>query len=418
MRVTELKYFQTTFRALSSRNFRLFLTGQGISLFGTCLQQTALGWLVYSMTCSSAFLGIVGFCGQIPSFFLAPLAGALADRYCKRKLIILTQILSMFQAATLGTLLITGSIRVWHIPVLSLVLGIVNAFDIPARQSFIIETVGEKPLLGNALSLNSSMVNMTRIIGPPLAGILIVLIGEGSCFYVNAVSFGAVIFSMVLMKNIKPHIRKDGEHVLKSLKDGFNYAFSSVEIRSILIQLGLVSLAGVPFVILLPVFAKDILHGGSQTLGFLMGASGAGALTGALFLASRKNDRELEKIKSLGVILLGLGLIGFSRSEIFLLSLFMLFLSGFGMMVQMAASNTLLQHLVDDDKRGRIMSLFTMAFMGMIPLGSLLHGSLANRIGAPETLTVGGLCCIFFACVFMMKNRRNMDNPMNNIIRK
>lgn len=397
---------RNTFRSLSSRDYRLFLTGQGISLMGSCFQQTALGWLVYRLTGSSVLLGLVGFCGQIPSLFLAPVGGVLADRVCKRKLIVMTQVLSMVQAATLGTLLVTGSFRVWHIPVLSFLLGIVNALDVPLRQSFIAETVRDKTLIGNALSLNSSMVNMARLVAPPMAGFMIASFGEGVCFYLNAASFGAVILTVWLMGDVRSRIRTDVAPVFRSLKEGFTYVLGEHEIRSVLVQLGIVSFCGVPFIVLLPVFARDILHGGAGTLGFLMGTSAAGAFFGALFLASRKNDSDLESIRTLGVVLFGLGLVGFSMSEFFLLSHVMLFLTGFGMMVQMAASNTLIQNLVDDDKRGRVMSLFTMAFMGMIPLGSLFQGFMANRVGASATLAVGGMSCLLCAGVTRMIRMR------------
>lgn len=402
-----VNYARMTFRSLSSRNYRLFLAGQALSLMGTCVQQTALGWLVYRLTGSPAFLGIVGFCGQIPSFFLAPLAGVLADRFSKQKLIILTQVLSMVQALTLGTLMITGAIRVWHIPVLGLFLGIVNALDIPVRQAFIIETVDKTPHLGNAISLNSSVVNMTRIIGPVLGGFLIARIGEGICFYVNAASFTAVILSMVLMENLAPGMGQNRKPVLGSLKDGFAHAFGSPGIRSVLIPLAVFSLTGVPFVVLLPVFARDILAGGPGTLGLLMGASGAGALFGALYLASQNDENDLEIIMSRALILFGLGIMGFSWSKMPLLSLLMLFIAGFGMMVQIAASNTLIQKRVDDDKRGRIMSIFTMAFIGMIPFGSLLEGMLADRIGAPQTLTAAGLCCLSHVVIAKASQRRH-----------
>ncbi len=396
--------FQNTFRSLDSRNYRFFLAGQGISLMGTSIQQTAMGWLVYRLTGSSVLLGLVGFCGQIPSLFMAPMGGVLADRICKRRLIVMTQILAMVQAATIGTLLVTGSLRVWHIPVLSFLLGMVNALDIPVRQAFIAETVRDKTLIGNALSLNSSMVNMTRIVAPPLAGFMIASLGEGICFYINAASFGAVILSIGFMGGHRSQIRTDAAPVFRSLKEGFVYAFRVQEIRSVLVQLAIVSFCGVPFVVLLPVVAKDILCGNAGTLGFLMGSSGAGALFGALFLASRKTDSDLERIRILGVLLFGLGLVGFSMSEAFPLSLAMLFLTGFGMMVQMAAANTLIQNRVDDDKRGRVMSLFTMAFMGMIPIGSLFQGFMANRIGASATLAAGGMGCLVLAGVAMGKN--------------
>lgn len=376
------------------------MAGQGISLIGTWVQQTALSWLVYRLTHSAALLGIVGFCGQIPSFFVAPFAGVIVDRINKHKLIILTQTLSMLQAIVLGTLVLTDSIKVWHIPLLSLFLGFVNAFDIPARQSFVIEIVEEKSHLGNAIALNSSMVNVARIIGPSVAGIMIATVGEGLCFYVNGASYAAVIVSLFFMKDINSKIRFDHKPVIKSLFEGFHYAFGSPQIKAIILQLGLVSLTGVPFMILLPVFARDILHGGAHTLGFLMGASAIGALGGALFLASRKSGNGFQRIISSATLLFGFSLIGFSQSKLLWISIAFLILGGFGMMVQMAASNTILQTIVDDDKRGRVMSFFTMAFIGMTPFGSLWAGTLASHIGAPETLMIGGVCCITCSIIF------------------
>lgn len=370
------------------------MAGQGVSLIGTWVQQTALSWLVYRLTHSAALLGIVGFCSQVPSFFVSPFAGVLVDRVNKHRLIILTQTLSMIQALALGTLLMTDSIRVWHIPALSLFLGFVNAFDIPARQSFLIEMVEDKSHLGNAIALNSSMVNIARIIGPTVAGIMIAAVGEGLCFYINAASYGAVIVSLLFMRNINQKISMERKPVIRSLLDGFHYAFGSPQIRTIILQLGLVSLTGVPFMVLLPVFARDILHGGAHTLGFLMGASAIGALCGALFLATRSSVKGFGRIISYSTLLFGFSLIGFSLSRIFWISVVFLVFSGFGMMVQMAASNTVIQTVVDDDKRGRVMSFFTMAFIGMTPFGSLWAGTLASHIGAPETLTIGGICCI------------------------
>ncbi|WP_035277686.1 MFS transporter [Desulforegula conservatrix] len=405
---------KATFRALSSKNYRLFMAGQGISLIGTWVQQTAMSWLVYRLTHSAALLGVVGFCSQIPSFFVAPFAGVLADRINKHRLIILTQALSMIQALTLGILLMTDYIKVWHIPVLSLFLGLVNAFDIPTRQSFVIEMVEDKSLLGNAIALNSSMVNVARMIGPTIAGIMIAAFGEEICFFTNAASYVAVIISLLLMKNIKSRISSDQKSALKGLREGFNYAFGFMPIKVIILQLGLVSLTGVPFMVLLPIFASDILHGGPHTLGFLMGASGVGALCGALFLASRKDVLGLGKIIASATLIFGCGLVFFSISSVLWLSMTMLFWAGFGMMVQMAASNTILQTIVDDDKRGRVMSFFTMAFIGMAPFGSLWAGTLASHIGAPKTLFIGGVCCMICSAVFSRKlpDLRKMIRPV------
>ncbi len=390
------------------------MAGQGISLIGTWVQQTAMSWLVYRLTHSAALLGVVGFCSQIPSFFVAPFAGVLADRINKHRLIILTQALSMIQALTLGILLMTDYIKVWHIPVLSLFLGLVNAFDIPTRQSFVIEMVEDKSLLGNAIALNSSMVNVARMIGPTIAGIMIAAFGEEICFFTNAASYVAVIISLLLMKNIKSRISSDQKSALKGLREGFNYAFGFMPIKVIILQLGLVSLTGVPFMVLLPIFASDILHGGPHTLGFLMGASGVGALCGALFLASRKDVLGLGKIIASATLIFGCGLVFFSISSVLWLSMTMLFWAGFGMMVQMAASNTILQTIVDDDKRGRVMSFFTMAFIGMAPFGSLWAGTLASHIGAPKTLFIGGVCCMICSAVFSRKlpDLRKMIRPV------
>lgn len=405
---------KTTFRALSSKNYRLFMSGQSVSLVGTWVQQTAMSWLVYRLTHSAALLGIVGFCSQIPSFFVAPFAGVLADRLNKHRLIILTQFLSMLQAAILGTLVITNKIETWHIIALSLFLGLVNSFDIPTRQSFFIEMVEDRALIGNAIALNSSMVNLARMIGPSVAGMMIAAFGEGPCFFINAASYVAVLISLITMKNIRGKILAEHPPVLKGLKEGFTYAFGFPPIRALLLQLGIASLTGVPFMVLLPVFARDILYGGSHTLGFLMGASGVGALCGALFLASRKSVLGLGRIIAGASIIFGCGLIFFSISKIVWLSMAMIFFAGFGMMVQMAASNTILQTIVDDDKRGRVMSFFTMAFIGMAPFGSLWAGTLASRIGAPKTLFIGGVCCIISAGLFARKlpAMREMVRPV------
>jgi MFS family permease len=398
-----LNFIKTTLRALSSKNYRLFMIGQGISLIGTWVQQTALSWLVYRLTNSVSLLGIVGFCGLIPSFFVSPFAGVLVDRVNKHRLIILTQFLSMLQAIALGTLLLTNTIKVWHIPALSMFIGFVNSIDVPARQSFVIDMVEDKSLLGNAIALNSSMFNIARIIGPTVAGFVIATVGESLCFYVNAASYAAVIVSLFLMKNINCKTLLEHQSVLKSLREGFIYSFGSPKIRAIILQLGLVSIAGIPVMVLLPVFAKDIFHGGPHTLGFLMGASGIGALCGALFLASRRNVAGFERIIIFAVLLFSSGLVFFSLSRVLWLSIIMLFLIGFGMMIQMAASNTILQTIVDDDKRGRVMSIFTMAVMGMVPFGNLGAGFLASRIGSPETLMIGGICCIIYSVVFARK---------------
>ncbi len=397
---TILSGLKNTFRSLRYRNFRLFFYGQSVSLIGTWIQRITTPWLVYHMTGSAFLLGVVGFAGQIPTFLIAPFAGVLTDRWNRYHLLFITQVAAMFQALVLALLYLTGNIEVWNIILLSIILGCINAFDIPVRQSFVIEMVDKKEDLGNAIALNSTMVNGARLIGPSIAGILIALAGEGICFMINALSYLFVLTSLFLMK-IKPRvIVNQNGHVLKKLKEGFNYTFGFAPIKSIILLLALVSLTGMQYRVLMPVFAKEVLHGDSHTFGFLMGASGLGALIGALYLASRKQVLALGKIIPIAAFIFGLGLITFSLSRYFILSLLFMVFIGLGMMLQMASSNTILQTIVDDDKRGRVMSFYTMAFMGTAPFGSFLAGSLASSLGAPGTLLIGGISCIAGAYLF------------------
>ena len=391
------------FRSLQYRNFRLFFGGQSISLVGTWIQRIAMPWLVYSLTGSTFLLGVVGFAGQIPTFLLAPFAGALTDRLNRYHILIVTQILAMIQALILAFLFFIGKIEVWHILFLNVLLGCINAFGMPARQAFIVEMVEKKEDLGNAIALNSSMVNGARLLGPSIAGVLIAFLGEGICFLLNGLSYSFVILSLILMK-VKPQKRKNpNSNVLKDIKEGFSYTFGFAPIKAIILLLGLISLMGMPYSVLMPVFAKEIFHGGPYTFGFLMGASGVGALMGALYLASKRSVLGLGKIITLSAGLFGIGLIAFSLSRIFLLSLILMIITGLGMMLQMASSNTILQTIVDDDKRGRVMSVYTMAFMGTAPFGSLLAGSLASSFGAPNTLLIGGIFCVLGALIFASK---------------
>lgn len=387
-------------RSLRHRNFRLFFSGQSISLIGTWMQRIALGWLVYRLTNSAFLLGLVGFAGQIPTFLLASFAGVLADRSNRHRILILTQSLAMLQALVLSFLVLFHLIRIWHVIVLSIILGIINAFDMPTRQSFLVEMVEEKKDLGNAIALNSSMVNSARLLGPSAAGMLIAAFGEGTCFLINAISYMAVIISLLLMKidgkKVKPHNSK----VWQELKEGFRYALGFAPIRDILLIFALINLVGMPYMVLMPVFAKDVLHGGPSALGFLMGSTGLGALGGAVYLASRKSVLGLGKMIPIAATIFGLALIAFSFSRLLFFSLGLMMLTGIGQMILMASSNTLLQTLVDDDKRGRVMSFYTMAFMGATPVGSLIAGFLASKIGAPWTVFIGGLVCIFGAFFF------------------
>lgn len=396
-------WLTTTFRSLKYRNYRLFFIGQGLSLIGTWMQRIALPWLVYSLTGSVWLLGLVGFISQVPTFLFAPVAGVLTDRWNRYHMLVATQVLAMLQALILTILYFTAVISVWHILVLGSILGIINAFDMPARQSFLIDMVEGRQNLGNAIALNSSMVNSARLIGPAIAGVLIAATNEGVCFLANTVSFVFIIGSLLMMrfKSLRPVQVKT--NVFKGLMEGSVYAFGFPPIRAIILMLGLTSLVGMPFTVLMPAYAKEILHGGSHTFGFLMGAMGIGALAAALFLASRTTMIKLGKIIPLSAFIFGLGILGLSLSKVFPLSLIFMLLAGCGMIMGLAGSNTILQTIVDDNKRGRVMSFYTMAIMGITPFGSLLAGQLAKSIGTSYTLTLSGLLSIVGAAVFASK---------------
>jgi MFS family permease len=387
-------------RALRHRNFRLFTSGQSLSLIGTWMQHVAVGWLVYRLTESALLLGLVGFVSQGPGFLLAPFAGELADRYNKRTIVITTQAVMMVQALLLATLILTGHVTIGWILALMALLGAASGFDIPARQSFLIEMVGDREDLPNAIALNSSIFNAARLVGPALAGFAIAALGEGLVILLNGLSYVFVLAGLFMMRLEPRPSRRARGAVLHRVREGFSYAWHFPPIRAILLLVATVSLVGVPFSVLLPVIATEVLGGGPQTLGLLMAATGFGALAGALFLASRESVVGLGRVIIASATLFGLALllIGFARSVI--LALPLLAAAGFGMMAQMASSNTVLQTLVDDDKRGRVMSLYTMAFTGMAPIGSLLLGWLASRLGAPTAIAMGGSGCLVAAVVF------------------
>ena len=390
-------------RALRHRNYRLFFGGQSISLIGTWMTRIATSWLVYRLTGSAWLLGLVGFAGQIPSFLLAPFAGVLVDRWDRHRLLVVTQILAMLQSAALAALALAGVINIRHILALSLFQGLINAFDMPGRQAFVVEMVESRADLANAIALNSSMVNAARLLGPSIAGGVIAAVGEGWCFALDAASYLAVIASLLLMRLAPRAARPEAAargRVLPELREGLAYVARSAPIRSILLLLATVSLVGMPYTVLMPIFASQILHGGPHTLGFLMAATGVGALGGAVYLASRETVLGLGRLIALMSALFGAGLIGFAYSRSLWLSLLLLLATGAGFMVQMAASNTILQTLVEDDKRGRVMSFYTMAFMGTAPFGSLFAGAVAHRIGAPATLALGGAGCLLAAAWF------------------
>jgi MFS family permease len=393
--------WQTASRALRHRNFQLFFGGQLISLIGTWMQSVAQSWLVYRLTGSALLLGSVGFASQIPVFLFSPLGGIAADRFNRRQIVIATQIASMVLAFGLAVPTLLGKVQVWEVFTLAALLGVVNAFDIPGRQSFLVDMVGREDLM-NAIALNSSMFNGARVVGPAIAGILVARIGEGWCFFANAVSYLAVIVGLLLMK---VHIPVRGvmgsplEHVL----EGFRFVERTTPIRALLLLLGLVSLVGMPYVVLMPIFADKILHGGARGLGILMGATGIGALFGALTLAFRDGVKGLGRWVARCCAGFGASLILFSWSHNFWLSVVLLLPVGYTMMLQMACSNTLIQVMVPDALRGRVMSVYSMMFMGMAPIGALLGGALADRLGAQITVGIGGVACVAGAGWFALQ---------------
>ncbi|HEV8002000.1 MAG TPA: MFS transporter [Planctomycetaceae bacterium] len=392
-------------RSLAHRNFRLFFGGQTISLLGTWMQSTAMTWLVYRLSKEQArdsafLLGITSFAGQIPVLLLGLVAGVLSDRWNRRRIIIVTQTLAMIQAFLLGLLTVTNLITIGELIVLCFCLGCINAFDLPTRQAFINEIVDTAGDLPNAIALNSSMVNGARLFGPSIAGIVIDLVGEAICFLLNGVSFVFVIIALLAMKIVPRPRRTSHGSVAGGLREGFVYAFGFAPVRAILLLVAMTGLVGMPYIVLLPIFAGDILQGDARTFGFLAGASGVGALSGSLYLASRSSVVGLGRWIAGSAGAFGLSLIAFSFSRHLYLSMAILCVAGFSIIVQLASCNTILQTIVDDQKRGRVMSLYTVAFLGLSPLGSLMAGSLASRIGTPNTVCLGGVCCVIGAVLF------------------
>ena len=390
----------STFRSLKHRNFRLFTIGQSISVIGSWMQQVAVGWLVYRLTDSALLLGVVAFAAQGPTFILAPLAGAIADRSNKHRILFIVQALMMVQALVLAALVLSGAVQIWHVVVLSAFLGCLSGFDIPVRQSLLVELVSGREDLSNAIALNSSMFNGARLIGPAIAGFAIAIVGEGVVILLNGLSYIAVLIALAMMHITISERTPAKEPMLRQIRAGFRYAFEFAPIRAVLALVALVSLVGVPFSVLLPVVASHVLEGDAKTLGVLVSCTGAGALAAALYLAGRETVRGLSRVIAWSATLFGLALVGFSFSRWLWLSALMLVLAGFGMMLQMASSNTFLQTIVEDDKRGRILALYTMAYIGTSPLGSLLLGAAAQRVGAQATIAAGGALCVLFAAVF------------------
>ena len=412
--------FSHAWRALRHRNFRLFVTGQSISLIGTWMTRVATSWLVYRLTGSALLLGFVGFAGQIPTFLLAPFAGVLVDRLNRRNLLVWTQILAGVQSLVMAGLTLAKVITIHEIIALSALQGLINAFDMPARQSFLIQMVSDeagKPDrqdLGNAIALNSSMVNLARLIGPALAGIIIAAFGEGYCFAIDGFSYIAVVISLLMMHVPPLTIQRAATSMLHQLKEGWSYVAAFSPIRTILLLFAIISLMGMPFMVLMPIFASQVLHGGPHTLGYLMGASGVGALVSAISLAMRKSVRGLTGMIQIAAICFGSGLILFGLSHSLWLSLLLMLVTGFGMMQGLAASNTVIQTLVPEDKRGRVMSYYTMAFVGMAPFGSLLAGALAHRFGAPHAVMITGSLCLVGAAWYttQLKSIRTVMRPI------
>jgi len=394
---------RTLGRALAHRNFRLFLFGQGVSLIGTWMQQVALAWLVFELTGSAFWLGLVGFCGQAPGLVLGPFSGVLVDRWNRLRLLLVTQTLMMLQAFAVAALALTDTANVGNLTALSLVLGVVNVFDMTARQAFYTEMVVRREDLGNAIALNSSMVNGSRLVGPALAGVLLAQTSAGVCFLVNGVSFLAVLAALLAMRLNPTPRAAPPERVLQGLREGYVYAFGFAPIRNLVLLLSLVCLFGMSYSVLLPVFARDVLNGGPSTFGLLSAAAGVGALAGALWLAARHSVLGLGRWIALSPAVFGIALIGFSFSTTLWLSMALLIVAGFAIMINLAATNTVLQTIVDEDKRGRVMGLYTMAFLGTAPLGSLLAGWLAEMMGAPNMVRLGGACCVLGSALFAVQ---------------
>jgi MFS family permease len=381
-------------RALRHRNYRLFFSGQSVSLMGTWITRVATSWLVYRLTGSALLLGLVGFCGQIPTLVLAPFAGVIVDRWERHRILVWTQALSALQSLALAVLALSGTITVAWVLALQVLQGIINAFDTPARQAFVVQMVEDRADLPNAIALNSTMVNGSRIIGPSIGGIIIAAVGEGWCFLIDAISYAAVIVSLLMMRVSPSPPRTASSSVMEELRAGFRYVSDFAPIRTVLVLLALVSAMGMPYTVLMPVIASKVFHGGPHTLGFLMTASGVGAVVGALYLASRRTVLGLGRVMVMATLAFGTGLVGFGLARSMWVALLVLPIVGAGFMIEMASTNTILQTITEERMRGRVMAFYTMAFLGMAPIGSLLAGVVAARIGAPATIVLGGVACL------------------------
>jgi MFS family permease len=389
-------------RALRHRNYRLFFSGQGVSLVGTWVTRIAVSWLVYRLTGSALLLGVVGFAGQIPALLLAPVAGVLVDRWDKHRILVWTQVLSMLQSLALALLAIPGIITITQIILLQLFQGVIKAFDTPARQAFVVEMLDDPADLPNAIALNSMMVNLSRMLGPSIGGVLIALVGEGWCFMLDAVSYVAVVISLLMMRLVTQAATRAETSMWEELREGFSYVAGFAPARTVLLLLALIATMGTPYTVLMPAIAKLQLHGGPHTYGILMTATGVGALLGAGYLAARPSIRGLWRLMARSATLFGAGLVAFALSRSLALSLVILAFVGAGMMMSMAAVNTVLQTIVEQRLRGRVMAFYAMAFLGTAPIGSLIAGVVADHIGAPKTILLGGLACVLGAGVFRL----------------
>lgn len=403
----DLTAFLDMFASLRSRNYRIYFIGQGVSLIGTWMQTVALSWLVYRLTGSVFLLGVIGFTSQIPTFVMAPFTGVISDRHNRLTILKLTQFFFMVQSLAMGLLVLFKVVEPWHIVVLSIIFGIISAFDAPARQSLVMDLIDDKAYVGNAIALNSAIFNGARLIGPAVAGIVIAIVGEGICFLINSVSFIAVLLALTLIRIAVKQESSGPAGFRESLGEGVRYTFNSVPIRMLILLLAAMSLVGLSYIVLLPAYAKEILHGGSETLGYLMSAMGAGALAGALTMAARKSVFGLTRIIAYGVILMGLSIALASFSTRLYLSMIFFFFTGLTMIMTLSAINTMLQTISDEDKRGRVMSFYAMALMGASPIGNLVAGSIASGIGVEWTMLIAGAITLLSGIWFTL-NRKSL----------
>jgi MFS family permease len=402
-----------TFSAFKSRNYRLYFAGQSVSLIGTWMQKTAVSWVIYSLTHSKFMLGLTLFATMFPSFLFSVAGGVVSDRYNRYKVLLLTQIVSMLQALLLTALIFFNHYMVWEIIGLSVLLGIVNAFDVPARQSLVIDMVGNKRDLPNALALNSSMVNLSRLIGPGIAGIVIERFGDTVCFGLNTLSFLAVIISLLFMRLPRYIPKLQNKNVFGQLKEGLQYIRKRPDIQFILGMLALISVFVLPFSTLIPVYAKDIFHGTASTFGIIDSVIGLGAFSGAIFLASLRPGTNLSRILAINTFVFGFGLIAFSHMPIYSLALIFAAVAAFGMMSQVTISNTLIQTTVDPDMRGRVISVYAMVFFGMQPLGGLLIGFVSQNVGVKNTVLAEGIIALLIGWLHILFLRKNKIRKMN-----